>query len=196
MKRFLLALTFLLLASPAWAGFDEGMAAVLRGDYAAALREFLPLAQQGDAGAQTNLGVMYHNGRGVPQDYAEAMKWFRLAAAQGHALAQHNLGFMYTNGQGVPQDYAETMKWYRLAAAQGRAEAQNNLGFMYHNGRGVPQDYVQAHMWYNLAASRLSPGKDRDAAVEYRDIVARKMTPAQLAEAQRLAREWKPKSGK
>ncbi len=64
---------------------------------------------------------------------------------------------------------------------------------MYGDGWGVPQDYVQAHMWYNLAASRLPPGKDRDLAAENRDIIAERMTPAQIAEAQRLAREWKPK---
>ena len=64
---------------------------------------------------------------------------------------------------------------------------------MYHNGEGVPQDYVQAFMWYNLAASRFSPGEDRDQAAEYRDIIAKWMTPAQISKAQKLAREWRPK---
>ena len=85
------------------------------------------------------------------------------------------------------------MKWYRKAAEQGVALAQYNLGFMYSKGRGVPQDYVQAHMWYNLAASRLPPGTGRDMTVKNRDKAAKYMTPAQIAEAQRLAREWKPK---
>ncbi len=85
------------------------------------------------------------------------------------------------------------MKWYRKAAEQGVARAQYNLGFMYSHSQGVPQDYVQAHMWYNLAASRFAPGSNRDRAVKNRDIIAAKMTPAQIAEAQRLAREWKPK---
>ena len=100
---------------------------------------------------------------------------------------------MYDKGQGVPQDYAEAVKWYRKAAEQGNALALNNLGFMYGKGRGVPQDYVQAHMWYNLAASRKPPGKSRDDSVKNRDIVAEKMTPADVSKAQRLAREWKPK---
>ena len=139
---------------------------------------------------------MYDTGRGVPRDDAEAMRWYRLGAAQGRALAQHNLGLMYGTGRGVPRDDAEAMRWYRLAAAQGEARAQNNLGFLYVTGRGVPQDDVQAHMWFTLAASRYSPGRDRDRVVENRDRVARRMTPAQLAEAERLAREWKPKSGK
>ncbi len=80
-----------------------------------------------------------------------------------------------------------------MAAEQGYALAQTNLGFMYHLGRGVPQDYSKAHMWFNLATSRYPPGEDRDRVVKNRDIVAAKMTPAQISEAQKLAREWKPK---
>ncbi len=85
------------------------------------------------------------------------------------------------------------MRWYRKAAKQGYAEAQYILGRMYGEGLGVPQDYAHAHMWWNLAASRYPPGEDRDKAVKNRDIVAEKMTPAQIAEAQKLAREWMPK---
>ena len=138
---------------------------------------------------------MYAEGEGVPQDDAEAVKWYRLAAEQGYAAAQSTLGFMYAEGRGVPQDYAEAVKWYRLAAEQGDADAQYNLGGMYAEGRGVPQDYVQAYMWFDLAASRLSASEaeDRDDAVHNRDLAASKMTPAQLAGAQRLARAWKPK---
>ena len=113
-------------------------------------------------------------------------------AAQGHAAAQSKLGVMYTNGQGVPQDDGEAVKWFRAAAEQGHAGAQSNLGLMYREGRGVPH-YVQAHMWYNLAASQ-SSGEDRETAAKNRDDIAKKMTPEQIAEAQRLAREWKPKS--
>ena len=197
MKRIILAALcagFTLgLTAPAWAGWDEAVAAYDRGDYATALGEMRPLAEQGHAEAQFNLGLMYDNGQGVPQDYAEAVKWYRKAAEQGHAKAQHNLGVMYDKGQGVPQDYAEAVKWYRKAAEQGVAEAQNNLGLMYSKGQGVPQDDAQAHMWYNLAASRLPTGEDRDLAVKNRDIVANRMTPAQISEAQKLAREWRPK---
>ncbi len=194
MKRVALAVALLIgLATPSQAGFREGMIAYFSGDYATALQEFKPLAEQGNAKAQAALGIMYLAGQGVPQDYAEAVKWYRKAAEQGLAGAQHNLGLMYAQGQGVPQDYAEAVKWYRKAAEQGVAYAQGSLGKMYANGQGVPQDYVQAHMWYSLAASRLPPGSDRDTVVENRDIVAAKMTPEQIAEAQRLAREWKPK---
>ena len=83
--------------------------------------------------------------------------------------------------------------WYALAAEQDNARAQNNLGVMYGLGQGVPQDYVQAHMWLDLAVSRLPPGIDRDTAVKGRDWVAAQMTPAEIAEAQKLAREWRPR---
>ena len=128
-------------------------------------------------------------------DYATAMRLLRPFADKGNATAQNNLGFMYRNGRGVPQDYAVAVAWYRKAAEQGDAHAQYNLGAMYVHGEGVAQDYVQAHMWLNLAASRLaaSEKENRDLAIKHRNIVAAKMTPAQIAEAQKLAREWKPK---
>ncbi len=139
------------------AAYQRGDAAYQRGDYATAIRELRPLAEQGHANAQIILGLMYDNGRGVPQDYAKALRWWRKAAEQGNA------------------------------------KAQSKLGFMYRNGLGVPQDYVQAHMWYNLVASRSPPGMDRDRAVKNRFIIAQKMTPAQISEAHKLARKWKPK---
>ena len=217
------------LAVTAYSGqFEDASAAFNRGDYATAYRLIKPLAEQGNAGAQNNLGiiyqeglgvpqnyaeavkwyrkaaekgnanaqllisVMYANGQGVPQDYKEAAKWYRKAAEQGIPEAQYNLGFKYANGQGVPQDYAEAVKWYRRAAEQGFPEAQSDLGGMYYNGQGVPQDHILAHMWVNLAVSRFTESEG-EQAVKNRDFVASKMTPAQIAEAERLAREWKPK---
>ena len=139
-----------------------------------------------------NLGVMYHTGQGVPQDYALAIKWYRLAADQGNAGAQYNLGVMYDKGRGVPQDYVQAVKWYRLAADQGIADAQYNLGNMYRQGQGVPQDDVQAHMWLNLAAAQGEADVAKFSA-KNRDLVAEQMTPKQIAQAQELARNWKPK---
>ena len=121
-----------------------------------------------------------------------AVKWYRLAAEQGDADAQYRLGIMYLNGRGVPQDDVVAVKWSHKAAEQGDADAQSLLGAMYERGRGVPQDFIQAHMWFNLAASR-SSGETRDKSAEIRDFLAARMTPDQIAEAQRLAREWKPK---
>ena len=123
-------------------------------------------------------------------DYATALRIFRQLADQGAAEAQSYLGFIYDKGQGVGQDYKEAIKWYRKAADQGYARAQYNLGLMYLNGQGVPRDYVQAHMWYNLAAAQ---GEDFKYAREARDNIAKRMTAEQIAEAQKLAREWKPK---
>jgi len=110
------------------------------------------------------------------------MKDLRRLADQGDAQAQYNLGL------GVAQDYQEAVRWYRLAAEQGHASGQFSLGAMYTAGQGVPKDYVLAHMWLNLAAAK--GGKE---AVKMRDLLEKNMTPAQLAEAQRLAGEWRPK---
>ena len=172
---------------------NAGVAAYKWGAYGIALREWRPLAEQGNAKAQYNLGVMYRNGHGVDKDYAEAMGWWRKAAEQGNAGAQNNLGVMYRNGLGVPQDYAEAVGWWRKAAEQGDANAQYNLGLMYKNGQGVPQDEAQSYMWFKLSSSTVPPGEDRDQSVKNRDIVAKRMTPAQISEAEKLAREWRPK---
>ena len=130
---------------------------------------------------------MYYKGEGVPQSYPEAVFWYRHAAWQGDASAQLELGVMCYKGQGTLQNYAEALTWFRKAADQGSARAQFNLGAMYANGQGVPQDYILAHMWLSLAAS-----KNEKRAADLRDIIAAKMTSAQVAEAQKLAREWKP----
>ena len=148
----------LVLAACAPAGdLETGAEAYDRGDYATALIEIRPLAEQGDAVAQTLLGSMYMHGKGVARDWAEAVKWSHLAAEQGQAVAQFSLGVMYTCSL---------------------------CGFL---------DYVQAHKWYSLAITRSSPGEDLDPWVSARDKVEAKMSPDQVAEAQRLAREWKPK---
>ncbi len=214
------AILFFLLSIQALADLAAGQRALENGDYATALKEFLPLAKQGNASAQFILGTMYANGEGVPQDYTEAAKLYRLAAEQGHPRAQFNLGFMYHDGRGVAQNYKEAAKWYRLAAEQGEAEAQFILGTMYGTGQGVPQDYKEAVRWYRLAADQGHPhaqfslgtmyGKGQGVPQDYvqahnlagstgdadgvkeRDGIANKMTPSQIAEAQRLAREWKP----
>ncbi len=186
MKRFF-ALCIVAVAfatAPAFSdGLQKGIDAYHDKDYKTALQEWQPLAKQGDADAQFNLGLLYNNGRGVPQDYKEAAKWYGLSAVQGHVQAQNNLGFMYGEGQGVPQDYKTAVKWWRLSAEQGLANAQNNLGRMYGKGQGVLQDYFRAHMWYNIAASN-----GDDVALENRDSLAKLMTTAQIEKAQGLAR--------
>ena len=175
----------LLLGVPSYsADFNKGLTAAQSGDWATALKEWKPLAEEGNAVAQNNLGLMYHNGWGVPQDYKEAVYWYRLAVEQGYAIAQYNLGLMYEKGKGVPQDDKEAVRLYRLAAEQGYADAQGNLGVMYVFGKGVTKDFVYAHMWGNIA---LMNGNERGASV--RGHVAEKMTSSQIEEAQLLARE-------
>lgn len=256
---YLLAVALVLaaLASPGFAGpVEDGSAAFERDDYETALRLLRAPAEQGNADAQMLLGIMYHDGNGVPQDYAqaarwmqkaaeqnnataafalgamyrngegvpkddaaavrwlekaarevppaqfalakvyeengnyaEALKWYRLLASRGDADSQNDVGHMYETGRGVAQNDAEAAKWYRLAADQGNAEAQNNLGALYAKGRGVPRDDVQAYMWFALSAAQ----NNRPAA-ENRKAAAAAMTPAQIAEAEKLVRAFKPKS--
>jgi TPR repeat protein len=138
-------------------------------DHAEAAKWMRKAAEQGDPGAQTNLGFWYADGRGVQTDYAEAAKWMRMAAEQGHAAAQTNLGFWYANGQGVQQDFAEAAKWMRKAAEQGHAAAQTNLGFMYEDGQGVQQDDVEAAKWYRKAAERGHAEAQRILGSMYQD---------------------------
>ncbi len=103
--------------------FNKGVAAYESGDFATALGEFRPLAEQGDADAQYNLGVMYEKGRGVPQDDKIALKWFTLSAEQGYARAQNNLGVMYYNGEGVIKDNVYAHMWGNIAASNGLEKA-------------------------------------------------------------------------
>jgi hypothetical protein len=182
-----LVLSIVCLAAPAWADFKAGENAYHRGDYATALREWQPLAKQGQAIAQYHLGLLYANGQGVPKDDAQARLWYEKAAAQGHADAQANLGSLYDYGRGGPQDFKMAVRWYLRSANQGNDLAQRKLGLLYERGDGVPKDYVQAYMWYKLGAA--NGGK---TAALQRDELAIRMTSDQLAEAKKLAREWKP----
>ena len=113
-----IALVFLSAGQSAWSGFQEGLDAARRGDYATALKEWKPLAELGDVNAQFNLGVMYYNGQGVPKDYKIAVEWFRKSAEQGYAKAQGNVGWMYAKGLGVPKDYKLAVKWYLIYVVQ------------------------------------------------------------------------------
>ena len=147
-----LVLSIACLSMAACDDFQEGRDAYLRGDYATALHEWRPLAEQGNTRAQYYLGVLYANGHGVPQDDGQARQWWEKAAAHGYEKAQYILGVLYGSGY------------------------------------GMPQDLVQAHKWFNLSAAK---GDNVGAAT--RDALAILMTPAQIDEAEKLAREWMPK---
>ncbi len=132
--------------------FETGLAAFQSGNYDSALNEWRGIAEQGNAGAQFWLGILYANGKGAPQDYRSAAEWFHKAAKQGHVYAQYNLGQMYFEGLGVTQDFVFAYMWTNISSAQ---------GFM--------------------------------KAGDFRDTISSKMTPGQIAESQKLVREWKPK---
>jgi hypothetical protein len=147
--------------------FDDATAAYERGDYVQGVKIFRELAEQGHQWAQRRLGLIYAEGKGVPQDYQEAVKWYRLAAAQGNVPAQYSMGMAYEKGQGVPQDYREAIKWYRLAAAREDEWAQMRLGSIYAEGKGVPQDYQEAVKWYRLAAAQGYPPAQSSLGMAY-----------------------------
>lgn len=174
-------------------------------DHIVAAQWYLKAAEQGLAEAQAQLAVVYSQGLGVARNYAEAFKWSAKAAEQGHPQGQFNLGAFYANGLGVPRDYTKAAFWTRNAAEQGDAASQFNLAVLYAEGLGVPRDDVEALMWLLLA-----PLQFKDPAISMpargapdiasqaeaaRDSLAARMSPAQIAEAQRRAREWKPKPG-
>jgi len=155
--RFIFPLLFSIALSPlSWgADFQKGLTAAQNGDFATALREWTPQAEQGNADAQFNLGLMYAKGNGVLQDYKTAVKW------------------------------------YTQAAEQGNIRAQTNLAYLYATGRGVLQDDVYAHMWWNIAASN-----GHEKAPQRRKSLSKKMTPEQIVDAQKLARECVAKNYK
>lgn len=152
------------------------------------LQSRLPAAENGDAAAQLFVGIAYQTGNGVAVDFAEAAKWYRRAAEQGNPGAALLLGVLYTKGLGVKTDTREAFKWFREAAEKGAAEAQYNLGLGYQVGNELPRDNVEACKWYSLAARQ-----GHKQAAHNRELLAAKMTPEQVADATRQAREFELK---
>ncbi len=153
-----------------------------------AVKWYRKAAEQGYSDAQLNLGKCYSSGRGVVKDEVEAVKWYRKAANQDNAKAQYNLGVCYANCTGEVKDEVEAVKWYRKAAEQGYSDAQFNLGCAYFNGNGLPKDYIEAYKWYNLASAQ-----GHEDARKALLIVEQKITPEQIAEGQRVSREFVPR---
>ncbi|WP_207261540.1 tetratricopeptide repeat protein [Desulfovibrio sp. Huiquan2017] len=166
--------------------YEDGKIAYKVKNYARAREIFLNLSKKNDVRAIYMIGYMDMYGEGSLQNEINGIKGYRKAAEMGYAEAQHSLGFSYRLGNGVPQDYKKAVYWYQKAADQNLCSAQNSLGYMYEQGKGVIKDYVLAHKWYNLSSVNCK-GSVRD-----RDNLEKQMTPSQIAEAQKLAREWKP----
>ncbi len=192
--RLILLLAILILgwtgAGSTLADMEAGIAAYKRGDYVAAWAAWRPLASDGDAEAQYYLGHLYAKGEGITRDLGQAVHWFRAAAEQGEPYGQFALGYVYEHGLGAAPDLAAAARWYRAAAAQGNLAARNNLGLMYEQGRGVARNYVQAYYWYARGArgSGLDPAK----AADNLERLIGKMTPAEIAAAERLLDKWEP----
>ncbi|MDT4846922.1 Sel1 repeat protein [compost metagenome] len=186
-RHVLISLALLGMLNTAQAGFDEDLAAHQRGEFPSSLGELQPLAEQGNAYAQYQLGLRYHSGSETPKDDGEAARWYRRAAEQGAAEAQECLGYAYYRGQGVPVDYREALKWFRLAAEQGNARAQAWLGVLYQHGNGVPKNLVVAYALFNRAAAADDP-LDRGLGLQNLEEVAVWMTPQQIEAGRALSR--------
>jgi TPR repeat protein len=172
--------------TPAVASFADGQEAADRGDYAAAVAAWTPLAEAGDPTAQAGLAALYALGRGVPVDLPQALALYRRAAVQDHAAAQFNLGQLLRSRQaGAYRDPAEALAWYDRAADQGHAEAHYKIGLMRARGEAGPPDLVAAHMRWTLAEN-LGFAEAR----KQRASLTRLMTPTQIAEAGLRARQW------
>jgi TPR repeat protein len=180
----LLALLHATTAVAATVSFDEGVRAFEGGNHATALRLFRAEADRGHAGARYYLGRMHLLGEGVSADYKRAAEYFLAAATRGNINAQFYLGTMYYRGVGVSKDYTKALLWYRRAADQGDRAAQFSLGVINLAGEGVPKDTVQALMWFDLAAQ-----SGLRSAAQFKELLARSMTPEEIAEAGRRARD-------
>jgi TPR repeat protein len=158
-------------------------------DFPEAARWYRKLATQGDARAQTSLGLMYARGLGFEQNLAEARRWWSLAAAQNDAGAQHNLGMVFLEGHGVDPDPAQALKWFRLAANRGHVLSQRILGLMLYEGRGTASDRPAGLTWLTIAAENGEEG-----AQEALKLLAGKVAPEELSQAQGRAKEWLKKN--
>ncbi|TWB09526.1 hypothetical protein FBZ89_1417 [Nitrospirillum amazonense] len=217
----LLPLCAALAGGVALANTQKGVGAFERKDYPTALADLAPAADKGDAEAQTYLGWMYEKGLGVPVDYARAQAWYRKAADKGHAHALNNLGSLYYLGNGVPKDAAKGISLFRKAAKKGDAQAQMNLAMIYYLGQDAPKDDVEAAHWARAAARQGNPhaqnllarlydtgaGLPRNPVLAYtltvlsgdnpdaqalRTRLEGELSTAQKAEAQTLAKTWRP----
>jgi uncharacterized protein len=170
---------------------EAAYAADQKGDFATAKKLYESAAAGGVAYAMYNLGIMYFDGKGVDRSYILAMKWHKQAAEKGYPQAQYAVGTMYEQAQGVKKDIAEAVKWYTLAADQGISQAQSNLGVIYTTGDvNVPADPQKAYFWFTLASKEDASAASRAARLKP------KLTPDQLAQADKMVKEWKPKTPK
>lgn len=181
------ALLLTLTTPSAFADGVAGLKAYEAGDYATALKEFMPLAEAGQASAQAAIGQMYLDGHGVPQDPAQAAIWLEKAATGGNARARAQVGVLYATGTGVIQDEMKASYWLLKAANQNVRQSQRLMSDRFYRGVGVPKDLAQAFLYATLCAKQ----GDSDGAAMAQGL-AGQMTPAEHARAQMLLQAWQP----
>jgi uncharacterized protein len=172
-------------AAPARAGFEDGYAAMQRGDVSTAIPELTKAAEANDDRAQYLLGIIYLHGVGLSQDVEQGIRWLTVAAGQGDVEAQVELAQLYQTGTGVSQDFMQSAQWYEKAAEGGHVGAQLSLADLYIFGRGVPVDYVKAYKWYEVASAYWG-----DLVVGPKSLAAQHLTPEQINEATKAAHEF------
>ncbi|MDY0871053.1 tetratricopeptide repeat protein [Dongia rigui] len=184
----LAALAVLALSTPsAQADGNAGLKAYEAGDYATALKEFVPLAEAGQPSAQAAIGQMYLDGHGVPQDPALAAIWLEKAAGGGNARARAQIGALYATGTGVTQDEMKASYWLLKAANQNVRQSQRFMAQRFYGGLGVPRDLAQSFLYAALAAKQGDPEGQQMV-----NVLAKEMTPAEQARAQGLLQAWQP----
>ncbi|HTL54851.1 MAG TPA: PEGA domain-containing protein [Candidatus Limnocylindrales bacterium] len=171
-------------------GLEFASGTGVKRDRSEAVHWFRAAAEKGFSPAQLELGMCYLEGQGIDANGSEALKWFRQASSLGSASADYQIGNCYLEGIGTAKDIEEGIRWVQQAADKGAATAQSALALAYERGTGVPKDNVQAYKWYALAGAQ-----DDAHAADIRFSMAKleaQLTKDQLAEAQRLAHEFKP----
>ena len=177
--RHLLLLLLSFSSFSAWGCYDRSLSEAQN------LNNCTKAAEQGIVSAQGTLGAMYYVGKGTEQDYKQAEKWFRKAAEQGYTLSQQSLARIYALGHGVTKDLKEAAKWYRKAAENGLPSAQGQLAVIYVVGDGVKLDTIEAYKWATIAIENgFQPSSD------FRESVAKSMTPEEITKAESLAKDW------
>jgi TPR repeat protein len=150
-------------------GFQDGMEAYGKGDYKTAMDNWKPVADGGDAAAETNVGLLYSQGKGIKQDYAQALDWYKKAAMQNYPDAEYNLGVLYQDGKGIAADPKEARRWFTYSANSGNVRAQMKLADIYMKGAGVDVDTKEAVKWLEMAADKGNP----QAELQLGDMYAR-----------------------
>lgn len=185
-KRIVAALILCaVFVSPALADFNDGLLAFRTKDYEGAAKQWTPLAEDGDPRAQTNLGLLYSRGLGVPKDGQKALAWFEKAAQQGYPTAEYNLATIFAKGLEVEKDQSIATTWYLQAAEHGHVRSQFEVARRYAEGNGIPFDEVEAYVWLSRAEKK-ARGKILEQVSRYKIRLTESMSDEEIAQAEAL----------